>query len=252
MYLCMLNKKINVKQIKYLEMKKSILSICLVIAIGLFATNVYAQQGKFKGTIKYTLNWEGEVPPGVPTSFEVKVYDQKATFRNVLSMFQEPTIINSEAKFVYSMFDFSQIPVEGATGKWYVKSKIENEDIDKNVFEYTSETKTIAGKNTKKVNVTFKSEDGTEKKETIWFCDEIGPSMDLYFYPGLKGVPFEFPVEVEKFKITFTVSEITEGKVKEADMLLPTGYDEVSQEEFTEIINTIFEAFGGGQGGDDI
>jgi hypothetical protein len=53
----MLNKKINVKQIKYLEMKISILSICLVIAIGLFATNVYAQQGKFKGTINYTLNW---------------------------------------------------------------------------------------------------------------------------------------------------------------------------------------------------
>ena len=76
--------------------------------------------------------------------------------------------------------------------------------------------------------------------------------MDMYFYPGLKGVPFEFPVELEKYKITFTVSEIIEGKVKEADMLLPTGYEETSQEEFTEIINTIFEAFGGGQGGDDI
>ncbi|MDD3667324.1 MAG: hypothetical protein PHY75_01070 [Bacteroidales bacterium] len=233
-------------------MKKTILSICLVLTIGLFASQVFAQQGKFKGTFKYTLNWEGEVPQGVPTSFEVKVYEQKATFKNVLSMFQEPTIINSEAKIVYSLFDFSQIPVEGATGKWYVKSKVDDQDIAKNTYEFTSETKVIAGKNTKKVNVTFKSEDGTEKKETIWVCDEIGPNMDMYFYPGLKGVPFEFPVELEKYKITFTVSEIIEGKVKEADMLLPTGYEETSQEEFTEIINTIFEAFGGGQGGDDI
>ena len=110
-------------------MKKTILSICLVLTIGLFASQVFAQQGKFKGTIKYTLNWEGEVPQGVPTSFEVKVYDQKATFKNVLSMFQEPTIINSEAKIVYSLFDFSQIPVEGATGKWYVKSKVDDQEI---------------------------------------------------------------------------------------------------------------------------
>ncbi len=231
-------------------MKKAILSICLVVVLGLFGSQVYAQQGKFKGVIKYTLNWEGEVPPGVPTSFEVKVYEQKTSFNSVLSMFQEPTITNSEIKVVYSMFDFSQIPVEGATGKWYIKSKVEDSDIAKNKYDFTSETKTIAGKNTKKVNVTFKSDDGTEKKETIWVCDEIGPNMDMYFYPGLKGFPFEFPVEVEKFKINFVVSEIIEGKVKEADMLLPTGYEEVSQEEFTEIISLIIEAFGGGQSDD--
>ncbi|HBN06416.1 MAG TPA: hypothetical protein DD434_11615, partial [Bacteroidales bacterium] len=178
------------------------------------------------------------------------VYDQKTTFFDIFS--QIPIIINSEAKIVYSLFDFSMIPLEGVTGKWYVRSKVDDEDIAKNNYEYTSETKVIAGKNAKKVNVTFKSEDGTEKKESIWVCDEIGPNMDIYYYPGLKGVPFEFTYEFFKYKITLTATEIIEGKVKEADMILPTGFEEVTEEEFKEIIKILNEASGGGQSEDDI
>ncbi len=231
-------------------MKKTILSFCLVLTIGLFASQVFAQQGKFKGIIKYTLKWDGEVPQGAPTTLDLKVYDQKTTFFDIFS--QIPIIINSEAKIVYSLFDFSMIPLEGVTGKWYVRSKVDDEDIAKNNYEYTSETKVIAGKNAKKVNVTFKSEDGTEKKESIWVCDEIGPNMDIYYYPGLKGVPFEFTYEFFKYKITLTATEIIEGKVKEADMILPTGFEEVTEEEFKEIIKILNEASGGGQSEDDI
>lgn len=231
-------------------MKRTFISIFVLLIINIISINTYAQQGKFKGTVKYNLAWEGEVPPGVPTSLEVKIYEEKSSFNNILSMFGEPTITNAEGKFSYSLFDFSQVPIEGATGKWYIRTKLDEEDIKKNVYDITSETKLIAGKTAKKVNVTFNKEDGTQVNETIWMCDEIGPSLDLVFYPGLKGMPFEFPVDAEKFKITFTVSEITEGKIKEADMLVPTGYEEQSQEEFEEIIKIIFEALGGG--GDDI
>lgn len=231
-------------------MKKTCLSIVVLLFFSVIGLSSFAQQGKFKGIIKYTLTWEGEVPAGVPTSMEVKVYEEKSYFNNILSMFGEPTITNAEAKLSYSLFDFSQVPIEGATGKWYVRTKLEDDDIAKNKYEMTSETKEIAGRNARKVNVTFSKEDGIEVKESIWVCDEIGPSMDVVFYPGLKGMPFEFPVDADKFKIIFTASEIIEGKVKETDMLIPTGYQEQSQEEFKEILNIIFEAIGGG--GEDI
>jgi hypothetical protein len=232
-------------------MKKLIVSICLMLAIGLFASQLYAQQGQFKGIVKYTLTWEGDVPQGVPTTFEVKVFEQQSAFNDMFAGCK--VLTNANNGISYALFDFSQVPLEGATGKWYIKDKLEPKDAEKVKYEVTSETKEIAGKKVKKVNVTFKEEDGTEKKEEIWMCDEIGPKQDLRFYPGLPGMAFEFPVDLDKYKIVFKVIEIIEGgKVEKADMLLPTGYEEVTMEEFQEIISIIVKEYGGGQESDDI
>lgn len=228
-------------------MKKLIVSICLVLTIGLFSSQMFAQQGKFKGIVKYALTWEGEVPKGAPTTFEMKIFEEQAAFDDMFS--GSKLITNASTGTSYSMFDFSQIPVEGVTGKWYVKSKLEPKDYENATYDITNETKEIAGKTVKKVNVTFKEKDGTEKKEVIWMSDQFGPSQDLRFYPGLKGMPFEFPVEIEKYKINYKVSEIIEGaKVEKADMLLPTGFEEVTVEEFQEIINRLMEAMGSSKG----
>ena len=232
-------------------MKKLFVSICLVLTLGLFSSQTYAQQGKFKGIVKYNLIWEGEVPPGAPTSLSISVYENQTAFDDMFS--GSKVITNAKTGISYSMFDFSQVPVEGVTGKWYIKDKIEPKDLESTTYDITTETKEIAGKQVKKVNVTFKKEDGSEKKETIWMCDAMGPEQDLKFYPGLKGMPFEFPVDLDKYKITFKVSEIIEGgKIEKADMLLPTGFEEVTIEEFQEIIAILMEAMGGGGQGDDI
>lgn len=232
-------------------MKRLIVSICLMLTIGLFSSQIYAQQGQFKGIIKYTLTWEGDVPQGAPTTFEVKVFEQQSAFDDMFA--GAKMLTNANNGISYALFDFSQVPLEGATGKWYIKDKLEPKDLEKVKYDITSETKEIAGKKVKKVNVTFKGEDAADRKEEIWMCDEIGPKQDLRFYPGLPGMAFEFPVEVDKYKITFKVSEIIEGaKVAKADMLLPTGYEEVTVEEFQEIISIIVKEFGGGQESDDI
>ncbi|MFA7132504.1 MAG: hypothetical protein WC108_04320, partial [Bacteroidales bacterium] len=143
-------------------MKKLIVTISLVLTIGLFCSQVYAQQGKFKGIVKYTLTWEGEaVPPGAPTTLEIKVFENQTAFDDIFS--GSKVITNSTSGISYSMFDFSQVPVEGVTGKWYIKDKLEPKDLENNTYKISSETKEIAGKKVKKVDVTFKSEDGTEK-----------------------------------------------------------------------------------------
>lgn len=97
-------------------MKKLIVTISLVLTIGLFCSQVYAQQGKFKGIVKYTLTWEGEaVPPGAPTTLEIKVFENQTAFDDIFS--GSKVITNSTSGISYSMFDFSQVPVEGVTGK---------------------------------------------------------------------------------------------------------------------------------------
>lgn len=228
-------------------MKKVITTLCIVFTLGLMASPLFAQQGKFRGTIKYTMKWEGEVPQGAPTEFTIKVFDQQESFT-----FSTPTLTNAENRTSYALIDFSQVPLEGVTGKWFIKTKITDKDLSNVTYTVTNETKQIAGKTAKKVNVVFKEEDGTDKTESIWMCDQVGPKEDLSFYPGLKGMPFEFPVEAEKYKITFTVSEIVEGKVSEADMLLPTGYEEITSDDFKEMLQEIQKAYGKGGDSDDI
>ncbi len=232
-------------------MKKRILtSIALLVVFSAISISSFAQQGRFKGTVKYELEWEGDYPPGVPTEMEIKVYDNKSSFTNILSM-GEPVITNSDANLIYSMYDFSTIPVDGVTGKWYYRNKVENEELEKNTYTFLDETKEIAGMTAKKVEVKYEDKDGKEVEEIIWASDEIGPKIDLLFYTGLKAMPFQFDLDAGDFKITFTVKEITKGKVKSAEMLIPTGYDEVSVEELQDIFETLMEALGGGGGDDD-
>jgi hypothetical protein len=42
-------------------------------------------------------------------------------------------------------------------------------------------------------------------------------------------------------QITLTATEIKSGKVKEVDMLLPSGYEELSQEQFSALFKQINE-----------
>ncbi|MDR1725604.1 MAG: hypothetical protein LBR28_04365 [Bacteroidales bacterium] len=231
-------------------MKKIFLSIVIAAAFCSFTLNVSAQQGKWKGTIKYKLTYEGAVSPQMPQEFEVKVYENKTKY---IDMFQYATVIsNATAKNLTFMWDFSQIPVEGVQGKWYMKKKMDDL-IAKCTYEFTGKTKTLAGKNVKEVNVTFQTDEG-EEKETIWACDEIGPVMDVSSYPGLKAVPFEYTVEFKSqgIVIKYEAVEIKDGGVKETDVLMEVGYEEQSEEEIGEMFKMLMEAMGGGNSDEDI
>jgi hypothetical protein len=221
----------------------------MVCAFLFMTLSVQAQQGKWIGTVKYKLTYEGAVSPQAPTEYEVKVYENKTKF---MDMFRYSTnISNAASKTVTYMWDFSQVPVDGVQGKWYMREKMDDM-IAKCSYVFTGNTKTIAGKNVKEVNVTFVKDDGEDEKETIWACDEIGPVMDLSAYPGLKAMPFAYTMELKEqgIVIKYEVMELIQDKVKDTDVMLEAGYDEVTEEEIGEIFKTLMEAIGGG--GDDI
>lgn len=70
-------------------------------------------------------------------------------------------------------------------------------------------------------------------------ADEIGPQINILF-DGIKGMPLECTLDAgEGRALTYTATEIVNGKVKEADFLLPDGYDSLSDEE----LKTFFEQF---------
>ena len=71
----------------------------------------------------------------------MKVFEQQTAY---LDIFLSVNVIsNATTGSSYTMFDFSQIPIEGVTGKWYIKSTIEPKDLENTVYDVTNETKEI-------------------------------------------------------------------------------------------------------------
>ena len=109
-------------------------------------------------------------------------------------------------------------------------------------IEYVAgETKTIAGKTAKKAIIHAFDEDEKDHPMTFWYSDEMGPEVNPIFN-GLKGVALEYAMDLaEGRQITLTATEIKEGKVKEVDMLLPDGYETISEDQFKALFTQIQE-----------
>lgn len=55
----------------------------------------------------------------------------------------------------------------------------------------------------------------------------------MTYYPGLEAFPMEFPIDITpEISITFTVVELQKGKVSQAELLLESGYEEITKEDF--------------------
>lgn len=224
-------------------MKKHIFLFALLVSA--FTFSLQAQQGKWAGTIKYQLTWTGDVPQGIPSEYEVKVFEEKTKYMDMTM--GAIVITDAQRKNVTLMFDFSQIPLEEVGGKWYIREKMEDSLLSKVEYTFTGKTKEMAGKTAHEVVATYKNAEGVDETETFWACKDLGPSIEMSNYPGLKAMPFEYTVQyAETLSCTFTAVEVIEGKVKKTDLLLETGYEELTMEEFQEKIQILQQAMGGG------
>lgn len=236
-----------------MTMKKRVFLLALLF-VG-FMNLVNAQQGKWAGTVKYQLSWTGEIPEGaqLPTEWETKVFENKTktmSFSWAMMLGLPATELTDAAKktITYTL-DFSMIPVDELNGKWFIKKKITDADFAEISYKETGNTKEMAGKKVKEIICTSKDKDGADVTETIWACDEIGPMMDLMYYPGLKAMPFEFKIDLnDKISCQFTVSGLTEGKVKNTELIMEAGYDELTEDEFLEKLKSVS---GGEESGDE-
>lgn len=230
-------------------MKKRIFLFALLLSV--LAPAAIAQQGKWSGTVKYQLTWTGNIPAEaqLPTEWETKVFENKTksqSFTWAMSGLPATELTDAAKKTVTFTFDFSMIPMEELNGKWFIRNKVKDENLAEVSYKETGNTKEMAGKKVKEIVCTVKDKEGADVTETIWACDEIGPIMDLMYYPGLKAMPFEYKIELsEDIACIFKVVELIDGKVKNAEMILESGYEELTQEEFMEKLQS---AMGGAEG----
>lgn len=237
--------------------------IFVVAAMALMSIATLSAQNNFRGTITYSVTSTGEDPVQLPaenSTAEVKVYDNKVLTSSV--MFTNSPMVNSvlvDDLKQYNCMDLSMIfAYMSAAGvdldydgpsKILVKHEYTQNDVDSLTIpvtegfyiEYAGDTKTVAGMTAKKAILHAFGEDGEDHPVVIWYSDEIGPKVNFLFN-GIRGMALEYAMDLGEGKqITLTATEIKKGKVKEIDMLLPSGYEEVPDEKIKELFEQIAE-----------
>lgn len=243
-------------------MKKLILSLAvLCLSVGTMMA-----QNSFKGIVKYKVESTGTVAFQIPAEAavaEVKVdgsnlYTNSAIFK--ASPFSEDVLVqnltvsqcmNFGELLGYLRSNGSEFDYQGA-GKILIKQTqtvatldsltIEDKEPGHFYYEYVSdETKEIAGYQAKKVIKHQYDAEGVDHPQTTWYSDAIGPQYNILF-EGLKGMPLMCTVDAGEGKaITYTATEIVTGKVKEADFLLPDGYETLSDDDLKTLMTQIQE-----------
>ena len=236
----------------------------LFAAFAVLSMGALTAQNTFKGTIIYKVESTGETAFQVPDQMataELKVYDDKVLTSS--KVFTNSPMINSiliDGRKQYMCWDLSMIfmylsqnDVEldyQGSSKILAKTELTQAQIDSLTIpddegmyiDYVEgETKTIAGVTAKKAIIHVFGEEGDDHPIVVWYNDEMGPDVNLLFY-GIRGIGLEYSTDLgEGRQLTLTATEVKKGKVKEVDMLLPSGYDTISDEDFKELFKQISE-----------
>ena len=233
-------------------MRKSLKALTLLGLMTVAVFNLSAQKNNFRGTIKYSVESAGETK-----EIALKFYDDNCLYktdwaqqlvkgRKLYAMQDFSQIIN----YIKSM-DLSDCSYQG-DGKIILKQELSQAEIDSLTIPCTEgfyieyiagETKEIAGLQAKKARYHLFDDEGNDKGFEIWYTDEIGPEYDLILAPGLKGVPLELVITADNnITTTYKATEVKKEKLKDAEFLLPAGFNEITEEEFKAIIVSIQEA----------
>lgn len=212
-------------------MKKQITLWLAVIM--LFGTISMFAQKPFAGTIVFETTAEGTDDPNVAAQLAEMSEEVTILGNNTKTAINQMgvgiiNITNGDYKLVTTIID---IP---GYGKYYIEQ--EEADINKKFettkmdFNYTTDTKEIAGYNCKKVIITATDlESDEESSIVLWVTEELmtGEQINFSTYPGLKGYPLRVEIKQdvngEELTIIQTAKTITPNKkVKASNFLRPS------------------------------
>lgn len=209
-------------------MKK--LSALFLVALLCLSTIALAQTPKV--TLRFSTSIEGSSDPNIA--------NQGKSHYDVLMLGNKTKLVQDAQGATISVItdgdNLSQtVLLETPMGNYYLTMpEDEVKDIFKNIsidYDYTDETKTIAGYTCKKVIVTMVNNETDDESKVIVFVTEELPSvLNFTNFPGLKGYPLRQEVpSPELGNDVFVVVECTEvvpnKKLKPVAFVLPDATD---------------------------
>jgi len=214
---------------------KKILSLVLIITFGIVVLTSSTPKKKkvkmFKGTISYTLSYDGETftplqISKMPKKLDVKMYGKMTS----ITMTDGPAVvtkINRPDDSVEIVLIDLGLKKAGLTRKDTTKNK----EKFTTTIDYSDDTKIIAGYKCKKAVVTFTPKDSVDAEEqtlaVFYSPDFSGVEMNADGpYEGITGLLLEF-YQVDEGLITkFVATDVKKGGVKELDFFFQSDYKE--------------------------
>lgn len=211
-------------------MKKQI-RLLMVVAAMFLSISAFAQK-PFAGRIVFEMSAEGSSNPAIAAELAESTMEYIVMGNNYRMNMNQGidiiTIANGNNK-TYTVI----LGIPGY-GNYYIEQTAEDlakkQNSVKRDYQYTEETRTIAGYNCKKVIVTVTDlETDEEESAVLWVTSELGVGDDINFYdhPGLKGYPLrtEMKTEIDGENVTLctTATSVTpDKKIKPTMFLLPS------------------------------
>ena len=211
----------------------------LITAVAILVCGFTNAQIK-EGSITYVMNIEG-LPPeqaAMMGDMETKVYfkDNKS-LTEMNSMMMNSKGLTDENGSLFLMDQMGNKSFIRTSKAELDKNAEVNKDKEPKI-EYVDETKTIAGYECKKANVTIFTQKGEEFKTEVWYCEKIayikqgGGRRGGEMFKGLKGVPMEYMIPQGPMKIKMLAKEVSTEAVPDSKFVLTTeGYTEMKMED---------------------
>ena len=237
--------------------------ILVFAAVAALTVGSLTAQNNFRGVITYSVTSTGVQNFDIPAQIanpEIKVYDDKVLTSSPLFASGMADNVLVDGLKQYTCMDLSQLMMYFAqmdieldykgSSKILLKHEYKQSDVDSLTIPVTEgfyieyvdgEPRTIAGVSAKKAIIHAFNDEGEDNQTVIWYNDEMGPAVNFLFN-GIRGVALEYAMNLgEGRQITLSANEIKKGKVKEVDMLLPSGYEELNEEQAKRLFEQIQE-----------
>lgn len=231
--------------------------ILVAAAVMLLSVGAMSAQNTFKGIVKYALSSTGKVDMSIPAeqaNAEVKVFENQLLMGQTIQNGLKVTVAADFAMYLaYLNANGIELETYEGDGKFLVRDEADPKSLDSLYlpdtepghfyYENTTETKDILGLKATKMIMHSYDEEGVDHPVDCWYTTEIGPEYCVVL-GSLKGFPLVITQNVgEGRAITYTATEVVKGKVSRAEMLLPDGYKDATEEEFNQFQQELKDAF---------
>lgn len=196
-----------------------------LILFALFLSSSLLAQ-EFQGIITYAISYDlsAEMKPYesvLPKTSKMMYRDQisKTTMETAATGGSTTVITDNENKQVLTLMD-------NGMQKFAIRSSFEDEESEQPDYSKTDVEKEIAGYSCEVMEAEV---EGSILRVCV--TKEL-PDIHTENASGLDGFPLEIEIETDQMTTRQTVTEIVEGNVPKLKLEVPTGYEEMSLEEY--------------------
>jgi len=215
---------------------KKIFSIIVLAAFGLIIFTSAAPKKKkakpFKGTVSFTLSYEGDALTPLQISKMPKKLDVKMLGKNTsITIVDGPAVVTKISRPDDSV---EIVLIDLGLKKAGITTKdTTSDESDKftTTIDYSDDTKMIAGYKCKKAVVTFTPKDSVDAEEqtlAVFYAPEFG-GLEINAdgpYDGIPGLLLEFYQITPGLITKFVATEVKKGGVKDLDFFFQSDYKE--------------------------